>query len=816
MKKFTTVILLLALLALSACSNGATPYETPSATVNATGTASTEPSASSSEGTQEIPTQPWATQWTTDDPTEDPTDEPTQNTVTQKPQNTKSPVPGNTRTPAPSVTSTARPTVTVTVKPTAAPSDAIIESFNSGNAEALVYSVDWSQYPEYGVGQSSIGITSSNAREGKGLLVTMDTATSSVQNLTFSGSKVTDAYQSSKKYFRIWVSNNTGTEIAIGVVIKNDSQICNYGVSNAKLTNADGNAVSYTVGDPSGSGEGTDSAVFVPAGFNGWLAFDTSKTIGHWTNTNKTNKVTNQKTVTEVMLDVRIPMPKQGGTYVIDRVCLSDSYAETVSGNPAGTPTKTPTAATTPTPVPTVNPNAWEGKYLSFCGVKSEITVNADSKNTSAEHATFTFSSTASVTFNSPLDCPFNYYGIVYKSTQPLWMYVQYVRNGSAYEELCFLDATSSFKAFNSLIDGAIDNVNLRGAKVTGYRFENRGSSSATMVLSSAGVAQNTALTKYVYLQNDYLKIGADLVYGGALAYLEYIKEPVALVNMGGRAEIGLNYASKVSASAVKNTHVNLLNNYDPGRLVQQSFYGTDGSTDAYTPGNFMNRQWNYNPVMGGDRGGYHSKIVDVAVTSNSVYVKSRPMDWGKENSPTFSYMEATYSLSGCNVMVSNRFTDYSGYNHPVVLQELPAFYVSEPLYRLIHYDGNAPWTHGNFKIQDDLPFWDGVWPRFNSTENWWAWINGDAENPFGLGLYVPGVTEVTGGIFNHNGAIGNDSAKSQPTSYIAPLRWIAIKNYKPIEYSYAISCGTLAQIRASIYQMHQNNTINNSKLLNY
>ena len=779
MKKLVTFILLMSMLALTACGNGTNPSQSPSATAT--------------EGDVQ-PTQPTLSATATNvasQPTAEPTPAPT-------------PAPGDTQEPV------AKPTN----KPTPAPSDIIIESFNSGSASDLVYNVDWSQYPEYCVGQSSIGITSSNTREKKGLLVTMDTATSSVQNMTLSGSKVTNAYKIGKKYFRLWVSNNTGTEIAIGVVIQNDSQICNYGVIGAKLTNSNGKSVSYTVGDPSCSGEGTDNAVFVPNGFKGWLAFDTSKTVGHWANTNNTTKVSDQKTVTQVMLDVRIPNPKQGGTYVIDQICLSDSYAEAASTDPTAAPKPTPTPTLAPTPTVVADP--WDGKYLSFNGSKTTVTVSADSKNTSAEHATFTFSSTASLTFDSPIEYPFNYYGIVYKSTQPLWMYVQYVRNGSAYEELCFLDASSSFKAFNSLIDGAIDNLNQRGARITGYRFENRGSSSATVVLSSAGTAQYTNLTKYVYLQNDYLKIGADLVYGGALAYLEYIKEPVALVNMGGRAQIGLNYASKVSSSAVKNTHVNLLNNYDPGRLVQQSFYGTDGSTDAYTPGNFMGRQWNYNPVMGGDRGGYHSKIVDVVVTQSSVYVKSRPMDWGKENSPTFSYMEATYSLSGCNVMVSNRFTDYSGYNHPVVLQELPAFYVSEPLYRLIHYDGNAPWTHGNFKIQDDLPFWDGVWPRFNSTENWWAWINGDTENPFGLGLYVPGVTVVTGGIFNHDGAIGNDSAKSQPTSYIAPLRWIGIKNYKPIEYSYAISCGTLAQIRASIYQMHNDNTINNNKLLNY
>ena len=46
-----------------------------------------------------------------------------------------------------------------------------------------------------------------------------------------------------------------------------------------------------------------------------------------------------------------------------------------------------------------------------------------------------------------------------------------------------------------------------------------------------------SSVEKDVFLQNEYIKIGADLVYGGGLSYLEYIKEPVALVTLDGRAE---------------------------------------------------------------------------------------------------------------------------------------------------------------------------------------------------------------------------------------------------------------------------------------
>ena len=284
---------------------------------------------------------------------------------------------------------------------------------------------------------------------------------------------------------------------------------------------------------------------------------------------------------------------------------------------------------------------------------------------------------------------------------------------------------------------------------------------------------------------------------------------------MNGRAEVGIGYADLVNAESIMSTDVNLLNNYDPGRLVQQSYYGTNGATDDYEPGNFMGRDWNYNPVMGGDRGLYHSKIVDFELTDDHIYVKCRPMDWGKENEPTLSYMESTYSLSGRNLIVDNRFVDYSPYKHISCNQELPAFYVIEPLYRLAYYEGTKAWTDGELTIKDDLPFWDGVWTKFRSRENWWAWVNG-ADDGFGLGLYVPDVTEVIGGIFQHDGTINNDPSKSNPTSYIAPLRQLKLANFQPLEYSYAISCGRLSEIRSSIAQMVTDNVIDNDALKAY
>lgn len=471
-------------------------------------------------------------------------------------------------------------------------------------------------------------------------------------------------------------------------------------------------------------------------------------------------------------------------------------------------PPETGTGEPTPTADPTF---AWEGKYASLNGEKVDIAVEADTTDTAAKNITFTVSEEAKVTLPTAAAAEFNYYSIKFKSTQPLWVYVGYEKDGALYEELCFLEASEEYLTFNSYIDGFMDGNS--AANLKSFRLSNRGEETASVEIVSLATVKRESVDKDVFLANDYIKIGADLKYGGGLSYLEYIKEPVALVTRDGRAEVGIGYANIADAAAVRSTHVNLFNNYDTGRLVQQSYYGTN--QPPYEMGEFMGNAWCYNPVMGGDKVNNSSKIIDFVVTEDHIYVKCRPMDWGQENKPTFSYMESTYTLSGRNLMVDNRFVDFSNYTHTRANQELPALYVIEPLYRLAYYNGKEAWTEGELTYEDNLPFWDGIWPNFRSRENWWAWVN-DADDGFGIGLYVPNVTHVTGGVFQEGKEVGDDPSKSSPTSYIAPLNQMTLVNFKPLEYSYAIACGRLSEIRTSFKTLNDAQTLDNSALKNY
>ena len=68
--------------------------------------------------------------------------------------------------------------------------------------------------------------------------------------------------------------------------------------------------------------------------------------------------------------------------------------------------------------------------------------------------------------------------------------------------------------------------------------------------------------------------------------------------------------------------------------------------------------------------------------------------------------------------------------------------------------------------------------------------------------------------IFQHDGNIKDDPAASNPTSYIAPLKTLTLKSYKPLEYTYLVTAGTLDEIRATFKE--KKDTIDNSVLKSY
>ncbi|MBQ3507454.1 MAG: hypothetical protein IJA91_02790 [Clostridia bacterium] len=368
----------------------------------------------------------------------------------------------------------------------------------------------------------------------------------------------------------------------------------------------------------------------------------------------------------------------------------------------------------------------------------------------------------------------FNRFTLGYTSTQPLNGKITYAVGSKTVTDDFYLEAGEN--TFSCLIGQYLNGK--KGTGITQMTFETCNDKSADFALCVLNTRDYPVYGEGAdtyYIENLHYKLGVRLLWGGGINYLE-------------------------DKTCEIRRLVNLVNQADTGRLIQQSYYGVMENHE-YKPGNYNGTPWCYNPVQGGDVKGNHSRIIDIVVTEHSVYVKSQPMDWGHDNKITPSYMENTYTLYNDRVQVDNRFTDFSGWTHRMTSQEVPAFYTVSYLNTFSFYNGTKPWTGDTMSYRDNLNFWgDSAWHgdctfrlRASNTETWCAWTN--AKDDYGIGLYVPGVDSFLAGrhAFN-NSKDSNDGA----TNYVAPVNFIELKSFDALEYSYLITTGSLEDIRAT------------------
>ena len=359
----------------------------------------------------------------------------------------------------------------------------------------------------------------------------------------------------------------------------------------------------------------------------------------------------------------------------------------------------------------------------------------------------------------------YNRFKIEYHSDAPAVGSFYFTSCGETVRELFYLPA-DEHGVFESFTEGFLEGKLAYG--LFDLRVEVRGEGEAVIDDITVSVEKVPEGGTY-FIENEILKVGVELVWGGGLSYYE-------------DKRCGIDGLT------------NMLNHSDTGRLVQQSYYGT--GEPPFIKGEFMGNPWVYNPVQGGDRGNKKSKLIDYKAGNGFVWVKCRPRDWGHIGRYTYSYMENKYTIKDDILTVDNKFTDWSGYEHPVTSQEIPAFYTVSYLDNFYFYNGDKPWQNDTLEVRRDLIFWPEDWPRHrfplkeNNTETWCAWVDGD---DYGIGLYVPAATRFIAGRYCHDGT--KDPAAG-PTNYVAPLYMLRLISYKPIEYSYLITSGSLSNIR--------------------
>ncbi|MBQ3019106.1 MAG: hypothetical protein IJD77_00775 [Clostridia bacterium] len=392
------------------------------------------------------------------------------------------------------------------------------------------------------------------------------------------------------------------------------------------------------------------------------------------------------------------------------------------------------------------------------------------------------------------------------------------------------------------------------------------------------------------------MTVGAHLGLGGALTYLAKsglyegatssgYKSGSILLRQNTNEFVSKRYTNKYYTSNEKGYYghatsskpgdgaVNLINNYDAGRQIQQSWYANvGGSLSKNTGANGYTRldcttgaggYWPYNPVQAGDCESNPGQIIDYEVNEAKgyIYVKTRAMDWAygdtskggyEYGSTTKSYMENYYRLNADGtVYVNNSFVDWNGFTDmdkcDYQLVELPALYPVQTLNYFFTYDGASPWTGGSLTKRSDLSSWTGGTSHYQSTndtaangkvgEEWVAWAN-DTNGSVALGMYIPNVNRFTSGrsqnavttatsanvnassnYLKSKGLMSNMPAISysyqstyvQNTSYTAAGVSFRMEAYVPIEYTYVLAVNDINTIRSQFKAIYESGKVTNA-----
>ena len=268
------------------------------------------------------------------------------------------------------------------------------------------------------------------------------------------------------------------------------------------------------------------------------------------------------------------------------------------------------------------------------------------------------------------------------------------------------------------------------------------------------------------YITNGVIQIGVDMSRGGCIFHFS-------------------------DASLKKN----VLNHYDNGRFVQQSFYGDeDGSLWA---GN----SWCYNPVQGGGYlSRYPARIVSSEVEPSSLSCVSVPYHWANCVELSECLMTESIALEGPVAHIRYTFKYDGTVSHASRHQELPAVFCNWEYSELHYYNGAYPWQgQALSSLTPDNRLTTGVnqyLERNSWTERWAAYTDADG---YGIGVYSPSSTLAT---FYRTG-YGPSGATKSSCSYIAPLGIFGLTPGLEKTYDVYMTLGTVDEIRARFKTVH-------------
>ena len=141
------------------------------------------------------------------------------------------------------------------------------------------------------------------------------------------------------------------------------------------------------------------------------------------------------------------------------------------------------------------------------------------------------------------------------------------------------------------------------------------------LVAAPAAVADSMS-----FLDNGVIRIGVDLAKGGTITW-----------------------------ASVSGLGVNVVNSWDLGREVQQSYYaGPDNFGNPAPP--WTNFPWN--PIGAGDTYGNPAPVLEQSNDGTSIYTKTAPLQWALNNVACECVLEQWITLDGNAVRVRNKLSN--------------------------------------------------------------------------------------------------------------------------------------------------------------
>jgi hypothetical protein len=253
---------------------------------------------------------------------------------------------------------------------------------------------------------------------------------------------------------------------------------------------------------------------------------------------------------------------------------------------------------------------------------------------------------------------------------------------------------------------------------------------------------------RWHYLDNGHIRLGVDLQAGASVGWFSH-----------------------------SSSDHNLMNTFDRGRYLQQSYYGDKDGSD------WNGQPWRYNPVQGGSWKGVPAQIIEFKAEAQSLYAKTRPRHWATGELAEDMLMEEWLRIDGGLAKLKYRMTYTGKTMSKATHQELPAIFV-DPAYRTLFWHDKA--TH---QLEQKVPH--NIVPgkpsdMIHVDEPWAAYAKPDGQ---AFGILFPHSVQAT--CYRYE-----EASKVSDCSYIAPLQTFTLTQGLVFDYEIVLAIGTVEQIR--------------------